>query len=187
MSVFHILSRRPWALRLLGLSALTLACGAASAADLDKLRLRDAGEVYRLAPFDASAGRQYAGSFRGPYGFGGTVVHLFPNGRFAVVKTSDISLDVVCRTGSYQLDGTALAFKDIKIHTDCSLSAKDLKGLRMVWGDIQKEGYITGFEVFLFTADEWVKLNAGDKGVSHMKRMREYPDWQEIQRDYESK
>jgi hypothetical protein len=49
---------------------------------------------------------------------------------------------------------------------------------------MEKPGYVTGFEVFIFPEREWEKLKIGPNEVRYMRRTIEYNDWERILREY---
>ena len=158
----------------------------AAAAEL-KMRLPVGRETYTLNSFHNAMPETWFGVYASPDDFtGGTDLALFPNGRFAIVETSDIGPDDLKALGGYAVHGDRLNLSFSKILPGQKDLKQQFSGLHILWGWIEKKGYVTGFEVFIFTAPEWQKLKENPKQTTYLQRRTPYYDWQATLRRYDS-
>jgi hypothetical protein len=146
------------------------------------------GETYTLNPFDAPLSGTY--NYFGQYAFpieytGGTLLHLFPNGVFVVSNWTDVGPNEFLASGKYNVKETRLALTFSKIEKGRESDLTRLSDLHVVWGNIKRQNYVTGFEVFVFAGTEWDKLMRGAKAVTFMQRRVPYNDWEYILREFQ--
>lgn len=167
---------------------LSLLASVAIGAENLNLRLNAHGDIYELVEFDRIPGdSHYFGAYTFTYALtGGTALHLFPNGRFAIVEFLDIGPDFVSATGTYKVSGTALALVFLRVKPRHESVRAEFADLHIVWGYMDKGDYITGFEVFVFPKDDWRKLYEEKKDLSYMQRRTAYHDWQRILHEYQA-
>jgi hypothetical protein len=152
------------------------------------VELRTRGETYTLNPFDAPLSGTY--NYFGQYAFpiehtGGTLLHLFPNGLFVVSKWTDIGPNEFLASGRYNVKEARLALSFSKIEMGRERDLTWLSDLHVVWGNIKRENYVTGFEVFVFSGSDWEKLMRGAKEVTFMERKVPYNDWEHILHEFQ--
>lgn len=164
----------------------TLLCATAMAAE-PKLRLPVGEETYTLNTFQGVS-IDWSGRYFHPFAFtGGPCLELFPSGYFAIIWTSDIGADELQALGKYAVDGDQLKLSFSRIVPGNKDLKQEYSGLHIMWGWIEKEDYVTGHEVFVFTPTDWAKLKSNPQEAIFLQRRTPYYDWQTILRGYGSK
>lgn len=173
---------------LIGCAVLMLISSASFAAE-KKLRITVGSDIYTLYPYEgAYLGRHYFGKYSFPYELtAGTLLHLFPNGRFVISDWIDIGGERTLATGSFEVRDTELILNFSKFRPGMESIASRFADLRVLWGWMEKPGYVTGFEAFVFPKAEWEKLTEAPRGARYMRRTREYNDWERILSNYSDK
>lgn len=150
------------------------------------IRLPVGHEILTLNSFEKIYPRMH---YFGEYVFpdehtGGTKLHLFPNSDFVISEWLDIGPDQLQAAGTFAVRGDCLTLQFSKTRPGQESLKNRFSDLHLQWGSIQKEGYVTGFEVFVFFGQEWKKLKESSHEVRYMQRKIEYNDWEKILRDY---
>lgn len=183
--------RRGQGCEVLLLLSICMICAVPVRAGDADFRLPWGREVFTLRPFDGISLRShYFGEYRFPDDFtSGTKLHLFPNGRFVISKWTDIGPDKLQASGSFRVNGDRLLLEFSRIHPDHEDLKTKFSDLRLFVGQIQKDKYITGFEVFILPADAWAAFQADPEKINFLilQRRAEYNDWQAILKDYEAR
>ncbi len=162
--------------------ALVLVSSPVALAAEAKRRINVGGEVYTLYPYEqVYLGRHYFGQYAFAYEFtAGTLLHLFPNGRFVISDWIDVGGSRTLATGSFEVREPELILKFSKFRPGMESIASRFSDLRIAWGSIENPEYVTGFEALVFSKTEWEKLAETPRDVRYMRRTREYNDWERI-------
>ena len=100
-----------------------------------------------------------------------------------VSRWLDIGPNEFLASGQYNVNGTRLVLTFTKIEKGREAELNWLSDLHVVWGDIQRKGYVTGFKVFAIPGSDWDKLQHGEKDAKFMVRKVPYNDWEKILRE----
>jgi hypothetical protein len=165
--------------------ALCILCGVSLAAS-NEWHLRVYQDTYDLFAFSQATERtHYFGVYLSPAALlGGTELHLFPNGRFVIAESSDIAADETQALGSYKVSHSRLELKFESIKPKREALKAEYSNLYIAWGHIHKGKYLTGFEVFVFSENEWHKMQR-TSDAEFLQRRKEYTDWQRKLRELE--
>jgi hypothetical protein len=144
------------------------------AADMERPTLEVGKHIYSLHPFTGPEAR-YSGVYKSPEdSAGGTELHLFPNGRFVVVKAVDAGRDTLLGAGTHRIDGDHLELRfERSAHPDI---AKRFADLHIQRGLIQGAGEVKGSAAFVIGKDDWHALLQGQTRARYQLRIREYAD-----------
>ena len=118
-------------------------------------------------------------------GEGGERLHLFPDHTFVITTWADVSPEEALAVGTYTVAMGWLKLTIVRQTPEAGNVEHRFAGLRMFYGVIEKENYVTGFEVFLL-GDKILQELVGTQmpRTDYLVRRREYVDWQKISRDF---
>jgi len=164
-----------------------LAAIEAIAAD-ERLRLPVGSKVFTLRTFgQVNPNWDYFGEYHFPLMYtGGTKLHLFPNGRFVISEWVDVGGDELLAAGSFKLHNDRLALEFSRIAAEHEHLKQRFSDLHLLYGRIETETTVSGFEVFVFTGKGWETLRTDGAKPEYLSRHREYSDWESILRGYEA-
>ena len=158
--------------------ALCLAIDAVATQQSEELSLVVSGDRYSFTPItEQYLGHSYYGAYTHPYAFtGGTVLHLFPDGRFTVIDACDICADRLTAKGTYRLrDGL------ITLDYAATSEARPVPDtLRAFHGVIHKPTYITGSQFILISQKNLDAAKRNANFSEYLLQRTGYPDWQAI-------
>jgi hypothetical protein len=172
-------------MRLLWLVPLILLSSGALGSTPETFRLKMSdGEKYTFsAVSDARSLGGFYGAYQAPRSYtNGTSVKLYPNMRFTVMSWCDICRPSLLANGTYSFTNGVIDLvyteKEQK-RSDAELPAK----LAVFHGEIEKKGYVTGFEMILIKPEDVRAASTSEDFNGYLALQNSYPDWQAMYDD----
>ncbi len=145
----------------------------------NKIYLDFGGEEYTLHNFNTiDFFHNFFGVYRKPIDLTqGIDLYLFPDFKFIYTEWGDIWEEKMIAQGTY-------TFKNGKISLNYTYKHKSFEqelmndSFHVLWGQIDKKDYVTGFISVLANDEVLNKLRKRDKCFDYMERITELYDWQ---------